>query len=101
MNFNQDKIKLKYILGMHKDMPGYPTGEDILYYVIKRHHEKGKEGSVTFTDNLLFKKLGAEYSDIITESLNKLVHDDYVSIQRETNESITYKVLKNDYINAI
>ena len=101
MNFNQDKIKLKYILGIHKDLPGYPTGEDILYYVIKRHHEKGKDGDVTFTDNLLFKKLGDEYADNIIQSLNELVHSSQVSILRETNESTTYKVLKNDYIDAI
>jgi len=96
--FNQGKIKLKYILGMHKDMPGYPTGEDILYFVIKRHFEKDGGNDITFTDNFIIKKLGQEYLDTILESLNGLVASEYVTIVRETKDSTTYKVLKNDFI---
>lgn len=96
--FNQGKIKLKYILGMHKDMPGYPTGEDILYFVIKRHFEKDGGDDITFTDNFIIKKLGQEYLDTILESLNGLVASEYVTIVRETKDSTTYKVLKNDFI---
>ena len=96
--FNTGKIKLKYILGMHKDMPGYPTGEDILYFIIKRHYEKDASSEITFTDNFAIKKLGQEYTDTIVESLNGLVHDGYLIITRETKDSTTYKVLKNDYI---
>ncbi len=96
--FNTSKIKLKYILGMHKDMPGYPTGEDILYFIIKRHYEKDGTGEITFTDNFVVKKLGQEYLDTIIGSLNGLVHDGYVNVIRETKDSTTYKVLKNDFI---
>lgn len=95
---NTGKIKLKYILGMHKDMPGYPTGEDILYFIIKRHYEKDGSDEITFTDNFAIKKLGQEHTDTIVESLNGLVHDGYVSIVRETKDSTTYKVLINNYI---
>jgi hypothetical protein len=96
--FNTGKIKLKYILGMHKDMPGYPTGEDVLYFIIKRHYEKEGTGDITFTDNFVIKKLGQEHLDTIIESVNGLVHDGYVSILRETKDSTTYRVIKNEYI---
>jgi hypothetical protein len=101
MNFNHDNIKLKYILGTYKDEPLYPTGEDILYYVIKRHFEKDKGSEITFTDNLLFKKLGSEYLENINNSLEQLLESGYIILSRETNESKSYKVIKNDYINAI
>ena len=96
--FNQGKIKLKYILGMHKDMPGYPTGEDILYFVIKRHYEKDGGEDITFTDNFIIKKLGQEHLDTIIQSINELVRDGYVSVVRQTKDSTTLKVLINDYI---
>jgi hypothetical protein len=100
--FDPGKIKLKYILGIHKDLPGYPAGEDILYFVIKRHYEKDGSDDITFTDNFIIKKLGQEHLDTIVESLNKLVNDGYLAITRETKDSTTYKVLINDYIkNAI
>ena len=67
--FKPGKIKLKYILGMHKDMPGYPTGEDILYFVIKRHYEKDGGEDITFTDNFIIKKLGQEHLDTIIQSI--------------------------------
>ena len=61
--FNSGKVKLKYILGIHKDLPGYPTGEDILYYIIKRHYEKESDNNITFTDNFAIKKIGHEYAE--------------------------------------
>jgi hypothetical protein len=96
MSFNHDQIKLKYILGIYKDMPGYPTGEDIIYYVTRRHFEKEKTGEVTFSDNLLLKKLGFEFEDNINKSLTSLLERGTIEIIRKTNESTTYKVLKEN-----
>lgn len=100
--FDIGKIKLKYVLGIHKDLPGYPTGGDILYFVIKRHYEKESGDDITFTDNFIIKKLGQEYMDNIIQSINELVRDGYVSVTRQTKDSTTYKVLINEYIkNAV
>lgn len=96
--FNPGKIKLKYILGIHKDLPGYPSGEDILYYIIKRHYEKESGDTITFTDNFATKKLGHEYAETISASLDQLVTDGYIEITRETKDSKTYKILINDFI---
>jgi hypothetical protein len=101
MIFNTDTIKLKYILGIHRDQPGYPTGEDILYYIIKRHSERETGDDVTFTDNFIVKKLGSEHMERIVESLNSLVSSGYIEITRETKDSTSYRVLINDYTNAI
>ena len=101
MIFNPDNTKLKYILGIHKDMPGYPTGEDILYYVIKRHSERETGDEITFTDNFIMNKLGNEYSETIIDSLNKLLQSGYIEITRETKDSTSYRVLINDYTDAI
>ena len=96
--FNPGKIKIKYILSIHKDLPGYPNGEDILYYIIKRHSEKETDETITFTDNFAIKKLGQEYSENIQSPLTQLVSDGYLEIIRETKDSKTYKILINDFI---
>lgn len=96
--FNTGKIKLKYILGIHKDLPGYPTGEDILFYIIKRHSEREADEIITFTDNFAIKKIGQEYADRIQSSLSQLVIDGYLEVIRETKDSKTYKILINDFI---
>ena len=101
MIFNPDNTKLKYILGIHKDMPGYPTGEDILYYVIKRHSERETGNEITFTDNFIMKKLGHDHAETIVSSLNKLMASGYIEITRETKDSTSYRVLINDYTDAI
>ena len=99
--FDPDKIKLKYILGTYKDGPGYPIGEDIMYYIIKRHYERDASDEITFTDNFAIKKIGTEYMETILKSLDGLVSSGYLEITRETKDSTSYRVLINEYTNAV
>ena len=35
MKINEDNTPIKYILGIEKDLPGYPTGFDIVYNEVR------------------------------------------------------------------
>lgn len=99
MKYSQDKVKIKYILGTYKDSPVYPTGEDILYLMIKRAADRGEDLSdITFTTTKLFKKLGDVNEEIVEKSLQGLVDTGHAEVVRETKDSQTYKILINTYI---
>lgn len=99
MEFLKEKIKIKYILGTYKDSPVYPTGEDILYMMIKRSADRG-EGmeDITFTTTKLFKKLGEVNEKNVENALAELVSTGQAEVVRETKDSQTYKILINPYI---
>jgi hypothetical protein len=99
MEYLQEKIKIKYILGTYKDSPVYPTGEDILYIMIKRVADRGEDLSdITFTTTKLFKKLGDVNEQNVKNALVDLVATGYAEVVRETKDSQTYKILINNYI---
>jgi hypothetical protein len=99
MGFTTDKIKIKYILGTYKDSPEFPTGEDILYLMIKRAADRGEDlTDITFTTTKLYKKLGECNVNNVEKSLSNLVESGITSVVRETKDSQTYKILKNPYL---
>jgi hypothetical protein len=99
MEFTAEKIKIKYILGMHKDSPVYPTGEDILYLMMKRALDRGEDiNDITFTTTKLFKKLGEFKMENAEKSLKELVDIGATEVIRETKDSQTYKIINNPYI---
>lgn len=99
MEFTADKIKIKYILGMHKDSPEYPSGEDILYLMMKRASDRGEDiNDITFTSTKLFKKLGDFKMENAEKSLKELIAISAIEIIRETKDSQTYKIKNNPYL---
>lgn len=98
MSFDINKVKIKHILGIHKDMNGYPTGEDLLYFIVKHYHDRGKEmDNITFTDHFLIKKLGKKHKESIHKAIDELLHNKTIESFRENKDSISYKILKNSY----
>ena len=35
MKINEDRVPIKYVLGIEKDLPGYPDAFDIIYNEVK------------------------------------------------------------------
>lgn len=52
----KNKLKLKYLLGVWKDLPGYPTQEDVIYelnsYLIRDGRPDGDFSKQTFNSFL-------------------------------------------------
>lgn len=94
---NRDKIKIKHILGVHVDLPGYPNTDDIIYYGVKRAFDRGKE--LLFTDALIKKKLGgtSELDENINVSISKLLENGEVELTRVNKDSNSYRILNNPY----
>tara|TARA_R110001592_G_scaffold192795_1_gene439706 strand:+ start:2430 stop:2723 length:294 start_codon:yes stop_codon:yes gene_type:complete len=94
---NRDKIKLKHILGVHVDLPGYPNPDDVIYFSVKRAFDRGKD--LLFTDALLKKKLGGspELDENINNSVRTLVESGDVELSRVNKDSNSYRILNNPY----
>ena len=96
--FNEDKVKLKHILEIYKDLPGYPAYDDILYFVVKRAAGKGKD-EVTFTDYLLKNKIveSEEHETNLNKSIENLIEKKQIELVRETDNKRFFKVIQNPY----
>lgn len=100
MVFDKNKIQIKHILEMEKDMNGWPSPDDILYFVCKRADSKDKEGDITFSDYIIQKKMESASTDIIQSSLLELVKKGYIKKIRESDSKTTYQILINPYDNS-
>ena len=99
MKFDIDKVKIKYILGTHKDSSAYPTGEDILYYIVRRAVDRSEDlNDITFTKTKLLKKLGEVNEVNVQNGLAELIATGYTESIRESKDSQTYRIIKNPYI---
>jgi len=96
-NFNKDKIQIKHVLEMDKDMDGWPKPDDLLYFVCKRADDKGKSGDITFSDYIIKKKMPTASAEIIQSSLLELIDKGSIEITRTSDSKTSYKVLVNPY----
>lgn len=93
-NINWNKVKIKYVLGIAKDLPGYPTPEDLLFHIIK---EMGDRKDPSFTDVQLAAQLGKSQEEI-RSLLLQLSADGYLKAGKVTEEKMIVKVAKNPYL---
>jgi hypothetical protein len=96
MAFDKEKIQIKHILEMSKEMEGYPTQDDIIYFVCKRAADKMKN-EVTFSDYMIGQKMPSVSDEILQSNLTKLVEDGIIEITKQTDSKTSYKVLLNPY----
>jgi hypothetical protein len=97
MVFDKNKIQIKHILEMEKEIEGWPSPDDILYFVCKRADAKDKEGEITFSDYIIQKKMESASADVIQSSLLELVKKGYIKKIRESDSKMTYQILINPY----
>lgn len=92
---NTSKLKVKYVLGNHSTLPGYPDAEDILFELIRDYCGKvAKE--IKFTNVSLQKKyeLTEEKTSAIIE---RLVADNILTKVHSNSAYKTYQVIVNPY----
>lgn len=92
---NTSKLKVKYVLGNHSSVPGYPDAEDIIFELIRDYCGKvAKE--IKFTNVSLQKKysLTEERSSAIIE---KLMADGILKVSLQNSAYTTYEVIRNPY----
>jgi len=92
---NTSKLKVKYVLGNHSSVPGYPDAEDIIFELIRDYCGKvAKE--IKFTNVSLQKKysLTEERASAIIE---KLMADSILKVSLQNSAYTTYEVIRNPY----
>lgn len=94
MNINWNKVKIKHVLGIAKELPGYPDQHDLLFHIIK---ESSDRKDPSFTDIQLAAQLSQE-KEKIRHLLLILLEDNYLKATKVTDEKMIVKVVKNPYL---
>ena len=98
MKINQDKLPIKYILGIEKDLSDYPTALDVLQAEVKlcnRNPERYK-GSFTFHALKTYRFPESEPNKVL-ESAKELVT---LGLCEQTNEEPgkeAFKIITNPF----
>lgn len=98
LTISEDSTPIKYILGIQKDLPGYPEPLDILYYTVEMAVRNPSRYKGTFTTHhcvtYWFKDSNPE---VVKESINKLTQMGYVLQTNTTPGKESYKVIINPF----
>lgn len=92
---NPSKLKVKYVLGCHSSMSGYPNAEDVIYELIEDYSSRIAK-DIKFTNVSLQKRYSLTETKI-NEIIEKLLHWNLISEINSTSAYSTYEVIKNPY----
>ncbi len=98
MKLNKDKLPIKYILGIEKDQPDYPTPLDVLYAEVKlcvRMPDRHK-GSFTYHALKTYRFPDSDHKRIL-ESAKELVTLGLCEQTNETEGKEAFKILVNPF----
>lgn len=92
---NIGKLKAKYVLGIHSNLPNYPDAEDIIFELIQDYCGKvAKE--IKFTNISLQKKYELT-EEKTTAIIERLIADGILAEVNSNSSYITYEVIINPY----
>lgn len=98
MQINEDKLPIKYILGVEKDLPDYPTAFDILLAEIKLCVRMPDRHKGNFTLHALktyrFPETSEEH---LVESIQELLELDLVETLNTTEGKESWKIKTNPF----
>ena len=94
----KNKLKMKYLLGIWKDLPEYPTKEDVIYelnsYLIKDGRPDGEFSDQTFNSFLPEGWEGNKFG----EAVNELIETDIFEKSEKTlGNKNWYKIKDNPH----
>lgn len=92
---NTSKLKVKYVLGNHASLPGYPDFQDVIFELIRDYCVKVAK-DIKFTNVSLQRKY--ELTEEKTSAIiQKLMADGILSEINSTSAYTTYEVIINPY----
>lgn len=93
-NINWNKVKIKHVLGIAKDLPGYPDEHDVMFHLVK---EIGDRKDPSFTDVQISAQLKTDREEI-RRLLLVLSDEGNLKIGKVTDEKMIVKVAKNPFL---
>jgi hypothetical protein len=98
MQINQDKLPIKYILGIEKDLPDYPSAFDILLAEIKLCVRMPDRHKGNFTLHALKTYRFPETSeDHLLNSIEDLIKLDLVEVANTVEGKESWKIKENPF----
>lgn len=95
---NRNKIKLKYLLGIWKTLPDYPTKEDVIYelsaFLLKDGRPNGEFSQQTFKTIFGAGWENSSCGEIVNELI---LSDDFQETKKSTETKKWYKIKNNTY----
>jgi hypothetical protein len=94
----REKIKLKYLMGIWKHLPNYPTSDDMIYEITSYLIKDGRpNGEFTFqTLNSVFGK-GWEKTEVY-QKIGQMIEKGEISrSEKKDNGKEWYKITENPY----
>ena len=93
---DNNKLKVKYILGNYKDLPSYPQKEDLLYVIVQSFIGNTKK-DLQFNDTWLLKTTSINNSTL-NSILELMLKDGDIEIVRKSQDKTIYRLLKNPFV---
>tara|TARA_A100001037_G_scaffold306579_1_gene352899 strand:- start:8864 stop:9157 length:294 start_codon:yes stop_codon:yes gene_type:complete len=95
LKIDENKLPIKYILGIHTELATYPDGLDILYEKIKRHIG---DKNYNFTKHATMKyHLKNADPKKVDEALEQLIKDGFIVQKNETEGKESYTIINNPF----
>lgn len=95
---NNDKIKMKYHMGVWKELPEYPTEEDVIYelnvYLMKDNRPNGDFSDQTFNSFLPSGWEKNKHGEIIKSLIDR---GQFEKTERNTSGKNWYKIKENPH----
>ena len=90
------KLKIKHLLGIHKELNSYPDSSDIMYYMVETVSAKSEKDAYLFSDDVIGRRFEIEQAEA-KEMLEELCSLGYLEHFKKTNIKDVYQLVHNPY----
>lgn len=98
LTINEDKLPIKYILGIEKDLETYPDPLDVLHHVVDLACRNPDRYKGTFTKHACKTYWFKDVDETkLTESINQLTQMGYIIETNDTPGKEAYKIMINPF----
>ena len=98
MKINEDKLPIKYVMGVEKDLPGYPNSLDIIYAQIVMCVRNPERYKNTFTLHALktYRFPEVEHAHLLA-SLKDAIEQGFLEQTSQEEGKEAYRILLNPF----
>lgn len=95
---DEDKLPIKYILGIQKELEAFPDAYDILYIFINENIKRPSKRGKNITKHALLKYFSEGNHQNAEEGLKRALQLGLIEPINETKGKESYKILINPFI---
>ena len=97
-SIDEEKVPIKYILGIERELEGFPTSMDIMHHIVSLCYKHPKRYKGSFTKHHCMTYWFKDCNEnILDESLNKLVETGFILETNTSPGKEGYKIVQNPF----